>query len=119
MSDQNRLKLNPLVTDLDQQVETLTRGIVDLFTEEEFIARLKKSIETNSPLTVKVGFDPTAPEIHLGHAVLIRKMAHFQKMGHRVIFLIGDFTGMIGDPTGKSKTRPPLTREEILENAET
>jgi tyrosyl-tRNA synthetase len=119
MSDQKKITLNPLVTDLDQQVETLTRGIVDLFTEEELTARLKKSIETNTPLTVKVGFDPTAPDIHLGHAVLIRKMAHFQKMGHRVIFLIGDFTGMIGDPTGKSKTRPPLTREEILANAET
>ena len=112
-------KLLPLVTDLDEQLETLTRGTVDVVTEEELVRRVKKSIATKTPLTVKVGFDPTAPDIHLGHAVLLRKMRHFQKMGHRVIFLIGDFTGMIGDPTGKSKTRPALTREEILENAET
>ncbi len=119
MSLNKVVKLKPLVADLDEQLEHLTRGVVDLVTGEDLAARLKKSIETGKPLTVKVGFDPTAPDIHLGHAVLIRKMAHFQKMGHRVVFLIGDFTGMIGDPTGKSKTRPPLTREEILENAET
>ncbi len=80
---------------------------------------LKAKLARGRPLTVKVGFDPTAPDIHLGHTVLMRKMKHFQDLGHRVIFLIGDFTGMIGDPTGKSKTRPPLTREEIEANAET
>ena len=80
---------------------------------------LQAKLALGRPLTVKVGFDPTAPDIHLGHTVLMRKMKHFQDLGHRVIFLIGDFTGMIGDPTGKSKTRPPLTREEIERNAET
>jgi tyrosyl-tRNA synthetase len=93
----------------------LTKGCVDVVTAEA----LKAKIARGKPLTVKVGFDPTAPDIHLGHTVLMRKMKHFQDLGHRVIFLIGDFTGMIGDPTGKSKTRPPLSREEIDENAET
>ena len=78
---------------------------------------MKAKIARGKRLTVKVGFDPTAPDIHLGHTVLMRKMKHFQDLGHRVVFLIGDFTGMIGDPSGRSKTRPPLTREEILRNA--
>ncbi len=93
----------------------LTKGCVDVVTAEALKAKLARG----RPLTVKVGFDPTAPDIHLGHTVLMRKMKHFQDLGHRVIFLIGDFTGMIGDPTGKSKTRPPLSREEIEENADT
>jgi tyrosyl-tRNA synthetase len=93
----------------------LTKGCVDLVTADA----LKAKLAEGRPLTVKVGFDPTAPDIHLGHTVLMRKMKHFQDLGHRVIFLIGDFTGMIGDPTGKSKTRPPLSREEIERNAET
>lgn len=93
----------------------LTKGCVDIITAEA----LKAKLAHGRPLTVKVGFDPTAPDIHLGHTVLMRKMKHFQDLGHRVIFLIGDFTGMIGDPTGKSKTRPPLSREEIEANAET
>ncbi len=93
----------------------LTKGCVDVITAEA----LKAKLAHGRPLTVKVGFDPTAPDIHLGHTVLMRKMKHFQDLGHRVIFLIGDFTGMIGDPTGKSKTRPPLSREEIEANAET
>jgi tyrosyl-tRNA synthetase len=93
----------------------LTKGCVDVVTAESLRAKLARG----RPLTVKVGFDPTAPDIHLGHTVLMRKMKHFQDLGHRVIFLIGDFTGMIGDPTGKSKTRPPLTPEEISANAET
>jgi tyrosyl-tRNA synthetase len=93
----------------------LTKGCVDVVTGESLRAKLARG----RPLTVKVGFDPTAPDIHLGHTVLMRKMKHFQDLGHRVIFLIGDFTGMIGDPTGKSKTRPPLSREEIAANAET
>jgi tyrosyl-tRNA synthetase len=93
----------------------LTKGAVDVVTAEA----LKVKLALGRPLTVKVGFDPTAPDIHLGHTVLMRKMKHFQDLGHRVVFLIGDFTGMIGDPTGKSKTRPPLSREEIERNAET
>jgi tyrosyl-tRNA synthetase len=93
----------------------LTKGCVDVVTADDLKARLALA----RPLTVKVGFDPTAPDIHLGHTVLMRKMKHFQDLGHRVVFLIGDFTGMIGDPTGKSKTRPPLSREEIERNAET
>jgi len=93
----------------------LTKGAVDVVTADA----LKAKLALGRPLTVKVGFDPTAPDIHLGHTVLMRKMKHFQDLGHRVIFLIGDFTGMIGDPTGKSKTRPPLTREQIEANAET
>jgi tyrosyl-tRNA synthetase len=93
----------------------LTKGAVDVVTADA----LKAKLALGRPLTVKVGFDPTAPDIHLGHTVLMRKMKHFQDLGHRVVFLIGDFTGMIGDPTGKSKTRPPLTREQIEANAET
>jgi tyrosyl-tRNA synthetase len=93
----------------------LTSGAVDVVTPESLRAKLA----LGRPLTVKVGFDPTAPDLHLGHVVLIRKMKHFQDLGHRVVFVIGDFTGMIGDPTGRSKTRPPLTRQEIEANAET
>jgi tyrosyl-tRNA synthetase len=104
---------------VDEQMELLKRGAVDLVTEAELRDKLARSLATKKPLTVKVGFDPTAPDIHLGHAVLLRKMRQFQDLGHRVIFVIGDFTGMIGDPTGRSKTRPPLTREEIEANAET
>ncbi len=100
---------------LDEAFEYLTKGCVDVVTAQTLRAKLARG----TALTVKVGFDPTAPDIHLGHTVLMRKMKHFQDLGHRVIFLIGDFTGMIGDPTGKSKTRPPLTREAIEKNAET
>jgi tyrosyl-tRNA synthetase len=100
---------------LDEQIAYLAKGSVD-FIEK---ADLKTKIARGKPLTVKVGFDPTAPDIHLGHTVVIRKMRHFQQLGHRVIFLIGDFTGMIGDPTGKKATRPALTREEVAANAET
>jgi tyrosyl-tRNA synthetase len=95
--------------------DLLVKGCVDVVTP----AALQQKLARGTPLTVKVGFDPTAPDIHLGHTVLMRKMKHFQDQGHRVVFVIGDFTGMIGDPTGKSKTRPPLTREEIEQNAET
>jgi tyrosyl-tRNA synthetase len=100
---------------LDEQLEYLAKGAVDLIEK----ADLKAKIGRGKPLTIKVGFDPTAPDIHLGHTVVIRKMRHFQQMGHRVIFLIGDFTGLIGDPTGKKATRPALTKEEVLQNAET
>ncbi len=98
-----------------QAISYLTRGCVDVVTPGALQAKLARG----RPLTVKVGFDPTAPDLHLGHTVLLRKMKHFQDLGHRVIFVIGDFTGMIGDPTGKSKTRPPLSRAEIEANAET
>jgi tyrosyl-tRNA synthetase len=100
---------------VEEAYARLTGGAVDVVTPESLTAKLK----LGRPLTVKVGFDPTAPDLHLGHTVLIRKMKHFQDLGHRVIFVIGDFTGMIGDPTGRSKTRPPLTRQEIEANAET
>lgn len=105
--------------DVDEQLALLTRGIVDLTTEVELRSKLERSRHSAVPLTVKVGFDPTAPDIHLGHTVLLRKMRHFQDLGHRVVFLIGDFTGLIGDPTGRSKTRPRLSPEEIAANAET
>jgi len=100
---------------LDEQLAFLAKGTVDLIEKND----LKAKLQRGKPLTVKVGFDPTAPDIHLGHTVVMRKMRHFQQLGHRVIFLIGDFTGMIGDPTGKKATRPPLTREQIVQNAET
>ena len=104
---------------LDEQLAYLTKGCVDIVRFSELRAKLERSAKTGQPLTVKVGFDPTAPDLHLGHAVLIRKMKHFQDLGHRVIFLVGDFTALIGDPTGRSKTRPALTRDEIERNAET
>jgi tyrosyl-tRNA synthetase len=100
---------------VDEQLAYLTKGCVDVVRPAE----LKAKLERGAPLTVKVGFDPTAPDLHLGHTVLLRKMKHFQDLGHRVVFLIGDFTGLIGDPTGRSKTRPPLTAEEIAQNADT
>jgi tyrosyl-tRNA synthetase len=100
---------------LDEQLAYLAKGAVNLIEKND----LKTKISRGKPLTIKVGFDPTAPDIHLGHTVVMRKMRHFQQLGHRVIFLIGDFTGMIGDPTGKKATRPALTKEEVLQNAET
>ena len=104
---------------VEEQIELLKRGVADLVDEEQLRAKIERSIETGKPLTVKTGFDPSTPDLHLGHSVLLHKMKHFQDLGHRVIFLIGDFTGMIGDPTGKNTTRPQLTREEVLVNAKT
>jgi tyrosyl-tRNA synthetase len=104
---------------VDEQLAYLTKGCVDVVRAADLRAKLERSAKDGAPLVVKVGFDPTAPDLHLGHTVLIRKMKHFQDLGHRVVFVIGDFTGMIGDPTGRSKTRPPLTSEEIAANAET
>jgi len=104
---------------VEEQFEYLKKGCVDIIQEEELKAKLARSRKKNKPLKVKAGFDPTAPDIHLGHIVLLRKMKHFQDLGHDVIFLIGDFTGLIGDPSGRSATRPPMTREEINKNAET
>jgi tyrosyl-tRNA synthetase len=103
------------MVDVQTQLERIKRGAVDVLPEEELVAKLKKG----RPLRVKAGFDPTAPDLHLGHTVLIQKMKQFQELGHEVIFLIGDFTGMIGDPSGKSETRKQLTREEVAKNAET
>jgi tyrosyl-tRNA synthetase len=102
-----------------EQLALLKRGAVDLVSEEDLARKLERSRATGTPLAVKAGFDPSSPDLHLGHTVLLRKMAHFQRLGHRVIFLIGDFTGMIGDPTGKKTTRPQLSRAELLANAET
>jgi tyrosyl-tRNA synthetase len=104
---------------IKNDIELLKRGIEEIIPMDEFEKKLQRSEKENRPLIVKTGFDPSAPDIHLGHTVLLRKMKHFQDMGHKVIFLIGDFTGMIGDPSGRSATRKRLTREEVLENAET
>ncbi len=101
----------------DEQLEYLRKGAVEIIRAEELLRKLERSRATGKPLTVKVGFDPSAPDLHLGHTVVIRKMKHFQDQGHRVVFVIGDFTGMIGDPSGQSKTRPVLTRAQIRENA--
>src|SRR6201746_112998 len=104
---------------IDEQISFLKKGAVDLIREEDLRKKRKKSAKTGKPLLIKYGADPTAPDIHLGHTVVIRKLKAFQELGHTIIFLIGDFTGMIGDPSGKSMTRPMLTREEIAVNAET
>ena len=104
---------------IDEQLQYLTKGCVDVVRASELRARLERFEKTGQPLVVKVGFDPTAPDLHLGHTVLIRKMKHFQDLGHTVIYVVGAFTALIGDPTGRSKTRPPLTPAEIAENAET
>jgi tyrosyl-tRNA synthetase len=104
---------------VDEQLHLLKRGAVDLVEEDQLRDKLERSRASGEPLTVKVGFDPSTPDLHLGHTVLLRKMRHFQDLGHRVIFLIGDFTGMIGDPTGKKTTRPQLTRDEVEANAQT
>ncbi len=104
---------------IDEQIAFLKKGSVDLIPEEDLRKKLEHSAKTGKPLRIKLGADPTAPDIHIGHTVVIRKLKAFQQLGHTAIFLIGDFTGMIGDPSGKNATRPPLTREEVLANAET
>ena len=103
------------MTDIDRQMALIKRGVAELIDEAE----LRKKLSRGTPLRVKVGFDPTAPDLHLGHTVVMHKMRHFQELGHTIIFLIGDFTGRIGDPSGRSETRPPLTEEQVLANAET
>ncbi len=103
---------------IEEQLELIERGAVDCISREELIKKLKRSQETGIPLKIKAGFDPTAPDLHLGHTVLLQKLKHFQDLGHDIYFLIGDFTGMIGDPTGKSETRKALTVEQVAENAE-
>jgi len=105
--------------DIAAQLSIIKRGAAELISEEELLRKFKKSLKTGRPLRIKAGFDPTAPDLHLGHTVLIQKIRQFQELGHHIIFLIGDFTGMIGDPTGKSETRKPLTKEDVARNAET
>jgi len=105
--------------DIKKQLEIIKRGAVDLITEEELVEKLRHSVKTGKPLRIKAGFDPTAPDLHLGHTVLIQKLKDFQTLGHHILLLIGDFTGMIGDPTGRSETRKPLSKEEVLKNADT
>ena len=100
---------------LTEQLETIKRGCDELLVETELVEKLK----SGRPLRVKAGFDPTAPDLHIGHTVLINKLRQLQDLGHHIVFLIGDFTGMIGDPSGKNATRPPLTRAEVERNAET
>jgi tyrosyl-tRNA synthetase len=111
----NETKFKPV----EEQLAYLKKGVAEIVPEAELRAKLEKSLKTGRPLRVKLGVDPTAPDIHLGHTVVIRKLKHFQEMGHTAVFLIGDFTAMVGDPTGQSETRPPLTREQVNANAET
>jgi len=106
-------------TILNQQLELIQRGVETLINLDELTEKIKNSIASGKPLRIKLGVDPTAPDIHLGHTVVFRKLRHFQELGHQVFFLIGDFTARIGDPSGRDKTRPPLTKEQILENAQT
>src|SRR6266542_6988770 len=109
----------PTFAPVEEQLTYIKKGSSEIIREAELRSKLDKSLASGKPLRVKAGFDPTAPDLHLGHTVLLRKLKHFQDLGHTVIFLIGDFTGMIGDPTGRSTTRPQLSREQINRNAKT
>jgi tyrosyl-tRNA synthetase len=111
--------LSPVFLRVDEQLDLLQKGAAEIIRVSDLRERLEESRKTGRPLRVKAGFDPTAPDLHLGHTVLMRKLRHFQQLGHQVIFLVGDFTSLIGDPTGRNVTRKPLTREQIAENAET
>ncbi|TCK98798.1 tyrosyl-tRNA synthetase [Natranaerovirga hydrolytica] len=104
---------------VEEQLKIIKKGVQTIVSEEALVEKIEKSIKTNTPLTVKLGLDPSAPDIHLGHAVVLRKIKQMQDLGHRAVIIIGDFTGRIGDPSGKSKTRKPLTTEQVLENART
>src|SRR5450759_3905928 len=104
---------------VDEQLAYIKKGAAEIVKESELRSKLERSLASGKPLRVKAGFDPTAPDLHLGHTVLLRKLKHFQDLGHTVIFLIGDMTGLIGDPTGRNLTRPPMTRDDIAANAET
>ena len=104
---------------ISEQLRLIKRGIVEVIQEEELVKKLENAQKTRKPLIVKAGFDPSAPDIHLGHTVLLRKLRHFQELGHKVVFLIGDFTGMIGDPSGQSELRKRLTKKEVEANAAT
>lgn len=105
--------------DINKQLEIIKRGAVDIISEDELRKKLEESAKAKRPLVIKAGFDPTAPDIHLGHTVLLRKLRQFQDLGHKVIFLIGDFTARIGDPSGRSQMRKQLTKEEVIRNAAT
>jgi tyrosyl-tRNA synthetase len=109
----------PTFAPIEQQLTYIKKGSSEIIRESELRSKLERSLASGKPMRVKAGFDPTAPDLHLGHTVLLRKLKHFQDLGHTVIFLIGDFTGMIGDPTGRSATRPPLSPEELMKNAKT
>ncbi len=104
---------------LEEQLKIIKRGTVEVLPEEDFIRKLERSIKENKPLRIKQGYDPTAPDIHLGHTVCLRKLKHFQELGHQVVLIIGDYTGMVGDPSGRSETRPQLTLDQVRKNAET
>src|SRR2546430_7967390 len=104
---------------VDEQLAALRKGSAEIIREEELRARLDRPRASGKPLRVKLGVDPTAPDLHLGHTVVLRKLKHFQDEGHTAVFLVGDFTAMVGDPTGQSETRPPLTREQVQANAKT
>ena len=110
----NKIKFPPI----NEQMDIIRRGTSEIIPEEELEKKLKFSIEKNTPLNIKLGCDPTRPDLHLGHAVVLRKLAQFQELGHQAILIIGDFTGMIGDPSGRNATRPPLTYEEARKNGE-
>ena len=109
----------PQFDPVDKQLAYLRKGAAEIIREEDLRAKLESSLKTGKPLRVKLGVDPTAPDLHLGHTVVLRKLKHFQDLGHTAIFLVGDFTAMVGDPTGQSETRPPLTREQVDANAKT
>src|SRR5712664_2754517 len=109
----------PTFAPVDEQLTYIKKGSSEIIRESELRSKLEKSLAAGKPLRVKAGFDPTAPDLHLGHTVLLRKLKHFQDLGHTVIFLIGDFSGMMGDSTGRSATRPSLSAEELMRNAKT
>lgn len=108
---------DPIEETVQQSLAIIKRGIDELLVEAELAAKLRRSLKENRPLRIKLGLDPTAPDLHLGHTVVLNKMRQLQDLGHQVIFLIGDFTASIGDPSGRNSTRPPLTREQIEQNA--
>src|SRR5690349_17408286 len=108
-----------IAAEVQNQLEVIRRGVELIIDEPELARKIKDSLLADKPLTVKLGVDPTAPELHLGHTVVLRKLRHFQDLGHQAIFLIGDFTGRIGDPTGRDKSRVPLTESDVNRNAET
>src|SRR5690606_33648358 len=104
---------------VEEQLQHIRRGVQEILPEEALVEKLKRSVATGKPLVVKLGCDPSRPDLHLGHSVVLRKLRQFQDLGHQAVLIVGDFTGMIGDPSGRSKTRPPLTLEETRENGRT
>ena len=111
--------LSVILKDVNKQMQVIERGTVEIISKEGLRKKIENSVELNKPLIIKAGFDPSAPDIHLGHTVLLRKMRHFQQLGHKIVFLIGDYTAMIGDPSGRTQTRPKLTKKQVLKNAKT